>query len=85
MSIKQLETKGLNAVKMLRRNKLRSGVPFMIFIPTLPSDHCLLEFPDGTIKEATINRKINDYKILRELPSGEAEQFRKKYKLDSYA
>lgn len=82
MNIKQLETKGLNAVKLLRRNKLRSGAPFMIFIPTLPSHHCLLEFPDGTIKEATINKKINDYVIIRELPFDEVQQFRKKYKLD---
>jgi hypothetical protein len=82
MTIKQLEIKGLDAVRMLRRKKLNSGVPFMIFAPSLPSHHCLLEFPDGTIKEATINKKINDYIIVRELSFTEAEQFRKKYKLD---
>ena len=82
MNLKELETKGRNAVKMLRSNKLRSGVPFMIFIPTLPSHLCLLEFPDGTIKKVTINKKTNDYKIIREFSNTEAEEFRKKHNLD---
>ncbi len=82
MNIKQLETKGFTAVKMLRKAKLGSGMPFMIFIPSLPTNHCLLEFPNGDIKEVTINKKINDYSVIRELAQEEILQLKKKYKLD---
>ena len=82
MNIKQLETKGFNAVKMLRKTKLGSGLPFMIFVPSLPTNHCLLEFPNGEMKEVTINKRINDYSVIRELPQDEILQLKKKYKLD---
>jgi len=82
MSLKKLENVGINAVKELRKYKLEGGIPFMIFFRAFPRNHFLLEFPDGTIKEATIDKKINDYVIIREFPSAEAECFRKKHKLN---
>ena len=81
MKIKQLESNALKAVMMLRTKKLSTGHPFMIFMPSLPANHCLLEFPNGEIKEVTVDKTNSDYKVIRMLSANETLQLRKKYKL----
>jgi hypothetical protein len=82
MKIKQLETNGFNAVKLLRKAILNSGQPFMINSRLLPTTQCFLEFPGGPIKLVTINKKENDFAVIRELSDTEIIELRKKYKLD---
>ena len=82
MKIKQLESNALKAVMMLRTKKLSTGYPFMIFMPSLPDNHCLLEFPNGEIKEVTVDKTNSDYRIIRLLSANETLQLRKKYKLN---
>jgi len=81
MNIKQLETNGFKAVQLLRKTKLSQGQPFMINSRLLPSNQCFLEFPEGSIKVVTIDKKENEFVVLKELTSEEIQQLRKKYKL----
>lgn len=81
MSIKQLENKGLKAVQLLRKTKLSQGQPFMINARTLPSNQCYLEYPEGSIKVVTIDKKENEFVVLKELSFKEIKELRKKYKL----
>jgi hypothetical protein len=79
MKIEQLETTGLEAVKMLRKSKLSQGSPFMINSNLLPEGQCYLEYPDGVIKLVAI--KENDFAVINQLSETESTQLRKKYKL----
>lgn len=81
MKIKNLQKSGIHAVRVLRQNKLKSGLPFMINSPVLPSDQCYLEFPDGSFKIATLNKQNNDFEIIAELDQDKINHLRKKYKL----
>lgn len=81
MKIKKLEKLGIQAVRTLRRSKLNRGQPFMINSPALPSDQCYLEYPDGSFKLATINKKNNDFEIIDELSPEKIILLRKKYRL----
>ncbi|MCU0404516.1 MAG: hypothetical protein MUE99_08200 [Chitinophagaceae bacterium] len=73
------EIKGTEAVKQLRIKKLKSGHPFMINSNDIGTDHCYLEFPDGTIKLAKIESSARDYYIIRDLTPAEAEKLRKRF------
>lgn len=79
--VQKLEQTGSNAVKMLRINKLRKGMPFMINAKELPGNQCYLEFPDGKILLVTISSAGSDFTVLRELSSIENADIRKKYHL----
>ncbi len=81
MKRKKLENAGNQAAKILRRNKLNMGFPFMINSYLLPSDQCYLEYPDGTIKLVTIDSDKSDFKIIAELSSEDGSSIRKMYKL----
>jgi len=60
------------------------GLPFMINSHLLPSDQCYLEYPDGIIKIVTIDRSINDFKVISELSSEESILLRKKFKFSQF-
>lgn len=75
------EAKATEAVKQLRKRKLLSGHPFMINTHDFGTDHCYLEFPDGSIKLAKIESSAKDYSILRELTPIEAETLRRRFDL----
>ncbi|MDQ6902189.1 MAG: hypothetical protein M3139_04140 [Bacteroidota bacterium] len=57
----------INKIKSLRREKLSSGIPFMINSDQLPSHQCYMEYPDGSIKVVEANSKEGDFKIIEEL------------------
>ena len=82
MSIKQLEKSGTQAVKNLRKSKLKNGQPFMINSNALPSGQCYLEYPDGSIVLVTLSRKNNDFKVITEYSSEEGKLIKKKFQLD---
>jgi hypothetical protein len=79
--VQKLEKTGNDAVKMLRIDKLRKGMPFMINAKELPGNQCYLEFPDGKIQLVTISSTGSDFVVLRELTSIENDDVRKRYNL----
>ena len=79
--VQKIERTGNDAVKMLRRDKLRKGMPFMINAKELPGNQCYLEFPDGKILLVTISSTGSDFVILRELSEIENTDVRKRYNL----
>jgi hypothetical protein len=81
MSTKEMERSALMAIKRLRLQKLRQGIPFMINSDILESDQCFLEFPDGIIKIAEAATKERDFLIVYEFSAAESNDLRKKLKL----
>jgi hypothetical protein len=79
--VQKLEKTGNDAVKMLRIDKLRKGMPFMINAKELPGNQCYLEFPDGKIQLVTISSTGSDFVVLRELTRIENDDVRKRYNL----
>jgi len=71
----------LNAVRKLRVDKLRRGMPFMINAKELPTNQCYLEFPDRKILLVSISPIGSDFLVLRELSSLENTNVRKIYDL----
>lgn len=78
-----IEVKGTEAVLRLRKQKLQSGLPFMINASEIGTDHCYLEYPDGTIKLAQIENSARDYHIIRQLTDAEAEKLRLRFNFSS--
>jgi hypothetical protein len=80
MSIVKFEAnKGTSAVKKLREQKLRSGLPFMINVEELSSNQCYLEYPNGTIKLVNVAPASRDIDIVRELSTAEANLLRNRF------
>ncbi|MBU6158563.1 MAG: hypothetical protein KGP35_05980 [Bacteroidetes bacterium] len=67
---------GTKAVRKLREEKLRNGLPFMINDLSLSSDECYLEFPDGSIKLVISLPEKRTFDIKRELTPEEIRQIR---------
>ena len=82
MSIKQLEKSGIEAIKNLRKSKLKNGHPFMINSNSLPPGQCYLEYPDGSIVLVTLSRNNNDFIVITKYSSEEGRLIKKKYQLD---
>ncbi len=78
-TIKITSEKGTNAVKKLREQKLKSGLPFMINVKELSTDQCYLEYPDGVIKLITIVHSTRDIDVVRELTLTEANNLRRRF------
>ncbi|WP_026764033.1 hypothetical protein [Sediminibacterium salmoneum] len=77
--VKIASKKGTNAVKKLRENKLRSGLPFMINVKELSTNQCYLEYPNGSIKLITVVHSSRDIDVVRELSKTEATHLRKRF------
>jgi hypothetical protein len=78
--LKIIENKGTEAVRKLRLQKLRNGQPFMINSKELLSNQCYLEYPDGSIKLATLKKSSRDFDIIRVLNPVEADCIRIRYR-----
>jgi len=76
-TIRVTSRKGTVAVKKLREQKLRSGVPFMINVKELSTNQCYLEYPNGVIKLAVV-RPSRDFNVIRELTPVEATHLRRR-------
>jgi hypothetical protein len=70
---------GTEAVKELRLQKLRNGLPFMINSNDLEPRQCYLEFPDGVIQLAYLKKAANEFTMIRKLSLTEAQALRSKY------
>jgi hypothetical protein len=67
---------GTDAVKELRLQKLRNGLPFMINSDDLDCNQCYLEFPDGTIKLVFLATGAREFTTVRTLSANEARSLR---------
>ncbi len=76
-----LSQKGTEAVKKLREQKLKKGLPFMINDKDLPANQCYMEYPDGSIKLFTVVYSRCDMDVIRELTSTEATYLRNRFHL----
>jgi hypothetical protein len=84
MSIVKIKSKkGSNAVKELRKQKLRNGLPFMINVKELPTNECYLEYPNGSIKLITVVHSTRNIDIVRELSPTEATLLRRRFHFSS--
>lgn len=77
--IEKAGKKGTDAVKKLRENKLKNGLPFMINTAELSTNQCYLEYPNGTIKLVTVVQSARDLHVIRELTSTEAKHLRRRF------
>lgn len=73
--------KGTAAVKRLRRQTLAEGFPFMVNDDSLPSGHCYLEQPNGSIQLVKLATNGRDFDFVRELGAQESSDLRTKYGL----
>lgn len=80
-TLQSIAIKGTEAVKRLRRQKLASGLPFMINDDGLPSGQCYLEQPDGSIQLVKLAENARDFDFIRELSIQESNELRLKYGL----
>jgi hypothetical protein len=71
MSTEQLIQNGLNAVRLLRKQKHKLGHPFMINLNSLPKGQFYLEYPDGSVTLSVINFDNNEYQTIRQLNAAE--------------
>lgn len=82
-TVKLASKTGTDAVKELRKQKLKKGLPFMINVKELSSNQCYLEYPDGTIKLITVVPVSNDITVVRELTTFEASVIRDRFHFSS--
>lgn len=80
-TLQSIAMKGTEAVKRLRRQTLDEGFPFMINDEGLPSGHCYLEQPDGSIQLVTLATNGRDFDLVHELTIQESNDLRVKHGL----
>jgi hypothetical protein len=68
-------------VRSLRRNKLKSGRPFMINSNELPAGQCYIEYPNGSIQMVRLSDTGRDFVTIKLLTTTEQNQLRKKFQL----
>jgi hypothetical protein len=76
-TIKTAGKKGTSAVRKLREQKLRAGLPFMINTKDLATNQCYLEYPDGVIKLVTVQHTARNIEVDKVLSKSEANRLRK--------
>ncbi len=81
MNAKQLERRAGAAIRKLRLEKLKRGLPFMINTDMLVPGQCFLEYPDGIIKIAEADISRTDFQIVYEFSAAESDRLRKKLKI----
>ena len=78
-TIKVTSQRGTDAVRKLREQKLKNGVPFMINAKELATNQCYLEYPNGSIKLITVIHSTKDIDVVRELTLREANDLRTRF------
>ena len=76
MQIEELEEKGIEAIRNLRRQKLSKGSFFMINVDGLPEGQCYIEYPDGSMVVAALSSTGKDFDILKQLSTEESNAIR---------
>lgn len=82
-TIEIVSKKGTAAVKKLREQKLKNGLPYMINVKELVTSQCYLEYPNGRIKLVMIVNATSEMNVVRELTTVEANDLRKRFHFSS--
>jgi len=80
-TIEELNVITGTVVRRLRRKKLESGQPFLIWSNKLPKNQSYLEYPDQSIKIVTVSSNLKSFTIVRELTNVQAQQIRREFNL----
>ena len=75
------EAAGSKAVRNLRLDKFRKGLPFMINSRELPVEECYMEYPTGIIELVKISRTENIFITIKEVSAKESSLIRSKFQL----
>jgi hypothetical protein len=75
---KRLEKAANKAIKLLRKQKHRRGLHFMINSDMLETHQCFLEFPDGIIKIVEADSTRIDFKVVFEFNKQESRSLRRR-------
>jgi hypothetical protein len=78
-ALQMIAKKGTDAVKQLRLQKLRNGLPFMINSNDLEPNQFYYEFPDGDIQLACLEDGARDFTMIRKLSAAEEKALRVKH------
>ena len=81
MQTEHLIQNGLDAVRLLRKQKHRLGHPFMINLNSLPKGQFYLEYPDGSITLARINFDNKEYEVIQKLATSQVDELKKSLNL----
>lgn len=72
-----------SALTELRKEKHRSGFPFMVVDKlVLPDSQAFMEYQDGKVEIVEFTSDYNDYHVVKVLDHNDAMDFRLKYHLD---
>jgi hypothetical protein len=74
---KRLEKAANKAIKLLRKQKHRQGLHFMINSDMLETHQCFLEFPNGIIKIVEADSTRIDFKVVFEYSKQESRSLRR--------
>lgn len=80
-TIEELNVISGTVVRRLRRQKLESGKPFLIWSNKLPKNQSYLEYPDHSIKIVTVSSNLKSFTIVRELTNVQAQLIRREFNL----
>lgn len=80
-TIEELKVISGTVVRRLRRQKLESGKPFLIWSNKLPKNQSYLEYPDHSIKIVTVSSNLKSFTIVRELTNAQAQLIRREFNL----
>lgn len=80
-TIEELNIISGTVVRRLRRQKLESGKPFLIWSNKLPKNQSYLEYPDHSIKIVTVSSNLKSFTIVRELTKVQAQLIRREFNL----
>jgi len=83
ISVELSSKQGTIAVRKLREQKLKNGLPFMINTKELATNQCYLEYPNGSIKLIRVVNSKRDIDVIRELSDSEATDLRNRFHFSS--
>jgi len=79
--LQKIEKTGTAAVKKLRIENLKKGMPFMINTKDLPGNQCYLEYPNGSIKLVAISKSAKEFTLIKQLSLSEESTIRNRFNL----
>lgn len=79
--LQKIKIKGNTAVRNLRKKKLLSNQPFMIYSRELPKNQVYLEYADGTMRLVETLMGNQDFKFVRYLTHSESNLLRQRFNL----
>ncbi|GGH06846.1 MULTISPECIES: hypothetical protein [Sphingobacterium] len=81
LSLREQVKRGSMAVKALRANRLKSGLPFMINVTGMERKLCYMEYPNGKIHLVKQSNNGSDFETMHILDESETIQLRNRFDL----